>query len=488
MSGSRPLLSDRIHGKTVEERQEAGRAARQHMPRRVLGEYAPSPSRTDPVDIIVGQETDRVPALLPLRHQRMAANPFAFLRGAAAIMAADLGERPPSGLHTQLCGDAHLVNLGIFAGPDRSLVFDINDFDETAPGPFEWDVLRLATSFLVAAEEAGHSHSSAAGLPGIVATAYRDAMASFAGMPDLDVWYFRIDTALMHRWGRREGVRHTDQKLRTTEAAARSRSGWSAVKKLTHLENGVPRFNNQPPLLVSLSMEGEGRPVVEKMFDDYKETLLVDRQELLHRYTVVDVGHKVVGVGSVGLLAFVVLLQGRDVNDLLVLLAKQAVRSVLAPFTGLAVPTPPGRRVVTGQRVMQAASDAFLGWVDGPSGRSFYVRQLRDMKWSPDLTKMSSRAFRAYAALCGTALARAHARSGDAIAISSYLGSSTRFAESVTHFAVSYAHQNRSDFRAFTDAIACGRITAGDEAEGLGLIVDAKGNVVLGFAAQPSGG
>jgi len=224
------------------------------MPRRVLGEYAPSPSRTDPVDIIVGQETDRVPALLPLRHQRMAANPFAFLRGAAAIMAADLGERPPSGLHTQLCGDAHLVNLGIFAGPDRSLVFDINDFDETAPGPFEWDVLRLATSFLVAAEEAGHSHSSAAGLPGIVATAYRDAMASFAGMPDLDVWYFRIDTALMHRWGRREGVRHTDQKLRTTEAAARSRSGWSAVKKLTHLENGVPRFNNQPPLLVSLSM------------------------------------------------------------------------------------------------------------------------------------------------------------------------------------------------------------------------------------------
>jgi uncharacterized protein (DUF2252 family) len=452
------------------------------MPRRAIGEYAPSASRADPVDIVLAQETERVPALLPLRHQRMAANPIAFLRGAAAIMAADLGARPSTGLHTQLCGDAHLANLGIFAGPDRALLFDINDFDESAPGPFEWDVLRLATSFLVAAEEAGHSHSSAAGLPGIVATAYRDAMASFAGMADLDVWYFRIDAAFMHRWARREGVRNSDQKLRSTETAARSRSGWSAVKKMTHLDNGVPRFNNQPPLLVSLSMQGEGRPVVEKMFNDYKETLLVDRQELLHRYTVVDVGHKVVGVGSVGLLAFVVLLQGRDVNDLLVLQAKQAVGSVVAPFTGLAVPTPPGRRVVSGQRVMQAATDAFLGWVDGPTGRSFYVRQLRDMKWSPDLTTMGSQAFWAYAALCGTALARAHARSGDAIAISSYLGSSTRFAESVTLFAVSYARQNRADFHAFTAAIASGRITAGTEADGLGLRVDEEGNVV--FDAQ----
>jgi uncharacterized protein (DUF2252 family) len=486
MSASAPLLSDRIHGKTVEERQAAGRAARQQVSRRALGEFAPSASRKDPVDIIVGQETDRVPALLPLRHQRMAANPFAFLRGAAAIMAADLGARPSTGLHTQLCGDAHLANLGIFAGPDRSLVFDINDFDETAPGPFEWDVLRLATSFLVAAEEAGHSQSAAARLPGIVATAYRDAMASFAGMSDLDIWYFRIDTALMHRWGQREGIRNSDRALRSTEAAARSRSGWSAVKKLTHLDEGVPRFNNQPPLLMSLGMQGDGRPVVERMFQAYKETLLVDRQELLHRYSIVDVGHKVVGVGSVGLLAFVILLQGRDVNDLLVLQAKQAVSSVLAPFTGLTVPTPPGRRVVTGQRVMQAASDAFLGWVDGPNGRSYYVRQLRDMKWSPDLSRMSSRVYRAYAALCGTALARAHARSGDAIAISSYLGQSDRFAQSVTEFAWAYSQQNLADYAAFQEAIASGRITAGEEAEGLTLRVDPKGNVVLESHTQSS--
>lgn len=481
-------VTDRLHGMSVLERQEAGRSARKSLPRSALGEFTPPSTRPDPVEVIVGQEADRVPALLPLRHHRMAANPFAFLRGAAAVMATDLGARPSTGLHTQLCGDAHLANLGIFAGPDRALVFDINDFDETAPGPFEWDVLRLATSFFVAAVEAGHSESTAKALPGIVATAYRDAMTSFAGMADLDLWYFRIDTKLLHKWGEREGIRDTGRKLRTTEAAARARSGWSAVKKLTHLENGVPRFNNQPPLLVSLGMQGEDRGVVEKMFADYKETLLVDRQELLHRYTVVDVGHKVVGVGSVGLLAFVTLLQGRDTDDLLVLQGKEAVTSVLAPFTGLAVPTPPGHRVIAGQRVMQAASDAFLGWVDGPKGRSFYVRQLRDMKWSPDLTTMSRRAYRAYAALCGTALARAHARAGDAIAISSYLGTSDRFADSVTAFATAYAAQNLADFHAFTEAIASGRITAGTDADGLGLRVDVDGNVVLDAQGQPSAG
>jgi len=488
MPKERPPHSDPMHGRSVEEREAAGRAARQALSRGALGQFTPAPNRPDPVDVIVGQEADRVPALLPLRHQRMAENPFAFLRGAAAIMATDLGSRPSTGVHTQLCGDAHLANLGMFAGPDRSLVFDINDFDETAPGPFEWDVLRLATSFLVAAVEAGHPESSARGLPGIVATAYRDAMVSFAGMAELDMWYFRIDTKLLHRWGGREGVRDSARKLRTTEAAARARSGWSAVKKLTHLEDGVPRFNNQPPLLVSLGMRREDRGVVETMFADYKETLLVDRQELLHRYTIVDVGHKVVGVGSVGLLAFVTLLQGRDANDLLVLQAKQAVTSVLAPFTGLAVPTPPGRRVVSGQRVMQAATDAFLGWVDGPKGRSFYVRQLRDMKWSPDLSTMSRRAYRAYAALCGTALARAHARAGDPIAIASYLGTSDRFADSVTEFATAYSKQNLADFHAFTEAIRSGRITAGTEADGLGLRVDVDGNVVLDSQGQPTTG
>lgn len=418
-------------------------------------------------------------ALLPLRHHRMAANPFSFLRGAAAIMAADLGARPTTGLNTQLCGDAHLSNLGIFAGPDRALLFDINDFDETAPGPFEWDVMRLATSFLVAARQAGHPAKFGATLPGIVASSYHEAMASFALKKDLDMWYFRIDTNLMRRWAERDGVRGSGRRLRSTEQAARARSGWSAVQKLTHLENGVPRFNNQPPLLVSLGMQSDARPIVEKMFNSYKDTLGVDRRELLHRYTVVDLGHKVVGVGSVGLLAFVVLLQGRDESDLLVLQAKQAVTSVLAPFTELAVPEPPGRRVVTGQQVMQAASDAFLGWVDGPNGRSFYVRQLRDMKWAPDPLMMNRSAYEGYAALCGTALARAHARSGDAIAISAYLGTSTRFAESVTQFAQAYAVQNDRDYQEFCEAIAAGRIAVGEDAEGLRLEVNASGHVEL---------
>lgn len=418
-------------------------------------------------------------ALLPLRHHRMAANPFAFLRGAAAVMAVDLGARPTTGLNTQLCGDAHLSNLGIFAGPDRALLFDINDFDETAPGPFEWDVMRLATSFLVAARQAGHPAKFGATLPGIVASSYQEAMASFALKKDLDMWYFRIDTNLMRRWAERDGVRGSGRRLRSTEQAARARSGWSAVQKLTHLENGVPRFNNQPPLLVSLGMQSDARPIVEKMFNAYKDTLGVDRRELLHRYTVVDLGHKVVGVGSVGLLAFVVLLQGRDESDLLVLQAKQAVTSVLAPFTKLAVPEPPGRRVVTGQQVMQAASDAFLGWVDGPNGRSFYVRQLRDMKWAPDPLAMNRSAYEGYAALCGTALARAHARSGDAIAISAYLGTSTRFAESVTQFAQAYAVQNDRDYQEFCEAIAAGRITVGEDAEGLRLEVNVSGHVEL---------
>lgn len=479
MSESPKLFSDLIHGHNVEERTSAGRAARSEVPRSRLGDYSTPGDRRDPVQILTAQETHRVAELLPLRHQRMSANSFAFLRGAAAVMAADLGSRPNTGLHVQLCGDAHMSNLGIFAGPDRSLVFDINDFDETAPGPFEWDVFRLATSFQVAALEAGHSTKVSCSLPRIVATAYRDSMARFATMNYLDIWYYRIDSELLRNWAERVDKTSAIKKLNKTEASARSRDRWSAVRKLTHVVDGTRSFNHQPPLLTSLGLEGQTAPVVEQMFDEYKASLQIDRQELLHRYRVVDVGHKVVGVGSVGLLAFVVLLEGRDSEDVLVLQVKEAVDSVISQFTGLHSAEPSGKRVVTGQQLIQASSDAFLGWVVGPRGRSYYVRQLRDMKWSPDPLNMSVKDYLTYAELCGTALARAHARAGDPVAISAYMGTSEKFARSIAEFADAYVAQNARDFAAFTEAITSDRLPSAEDNVELGLAIDPEGNVVV---------
>jgi uncharacterized protein (DUF2252 family) len=471
-------------GGSVADRGDFGKAARKRMPRRAIGDYHPAHHRADPVSIIEAQEVGRVEELLPLRHQRMGASPFAFLRGAAAVMAADLGSRPSTGVHVWSCGDAHLANLGIFAGPDRSLLFDINDFDETAPGSFEWDVLRLGTSFQVAAQEAGLAKSSARSLPGIMASAYRDAITHFAAMTELDVWYYRLDSSQMEAWAQQADSAQATKALRRTEAEARARDGWSAVRKLTHIENGRRVFNNDPPLLVSFGLEHANWRIVQQMFDDYRSSLAPDRQMLLNRYRLIDIGHKVVGVGSVGLLAWVILLQGRDDNDLLVLQVKQAVNSVLQPLTDLPVPEPHGRRVVTGQVLMQAASDAFLGHVTGSKGRSFYVRQLRDMKWSPDLAAMNQAGYRAYAQLCGLALARAHSRAGDPVAISGYLGASDAFPDAVAAFANAYAKQNLEDYRKFTEAIRSGRLAASTEDAGLQLKIQPDGSVTLGTPAK----
>lgn len=416
------MISIGMHrSSSVTERAAFGKATRQVRRRSSIGEYTPGPNRTDPVQVLAQQETDRVPDLLPLRHQRMSQNPFAFLRGAAAIMANDLGAMPNTGLTVQLCGDAHLSNLGLFAGPDRRLVFDLNDFDETNPGPFEWDVQRLATSFQVAAKTAGHSAEFASSLPQVVANAYRTAMTAFSGMNDLDLWYYRIDAGLLQQWARDAGVKAGEKAVRKTTAAAESKDRWSAVSKLTEIVDGRRRFKDEPPLLVSLTVDERSRDVISGMFEHYQSELLVDRAHLLTRYHWIDAGHKVVGVGSVGLLAFVLLLQGRDENDLLVLQMKQAVRSVLEPFTTSSALPSPGQRVVAGQRITQAATDAFLGHTEGPD-RSYYVRQLRDMKWSPDPLSMTTDEYTAYAGLCGAALARAHARSGDSVAIAAYLG------------------------------------------------------------------
>ena len=472
-------LSDYVHGLGVAERAARGRAARKTRARRDLGIVADL--QRDPCAILSAQEQVRVPNLVSLRHQRMGADPFAFLRGSAAVMAADLRSQPTTGLMTQLCGDAHLANLGMFAGPDRRIIFDINDFDETAPGPFEWDVLRLATSFAVAATATGHQRALATELPAIVATAYQQAMAMFSSMNDLDVWYYRIDTDLMRRWAREwASGKAAERAVTESEAQARSRDRWSAVRSLTYLDGDRRRFKSRPPLLTPLEADPEVRSVVGMMFHAYRSTLQPDRRELLGRYFVIDVGHKVVGVGSVGLLAFVLLLQGRDDDDLLVLQVKQAVDSVLDDPVGAMGGHEHGKRVVVGQQLMQAASDSFLGWVDGPRGRSFYVRQLRDMKQSADLTTMRPDGYRAYARLCGMALARAHARAGDSVAIAAYLGSSTAFAKGVTAFALEYAERNDEDYRAFRAGVADGRLV---KPSGDGILphlrVEEDGSVLL---------
>lgn len=474
-----PPLSAQVHGKTVDERETRGKAARSMCSRAQLGEFEPAADRPHAWQILESQESVRVPELLPLRHSRMAQNPFAFMRGAAAVMAHDLGQRPNSGLNVQMCGDAHLSNLGLFAGPDRRLLFDINDFDETLRGPFEWDVLRLASSFPIAAQLAGHGAAFAQTLPAIVASAYQDAMGNYSRMSDLDVWYYRLDTDQLRSWANKD--EQAIHALHTTEKRARAKDRWSAVRSLTEVTPYGRRFKNQPPLLVSLGEDPARIPVVMDMFDKYLSTLLPDRSELLGRYHVVDVGHKVVGVGSVGLLAFVLLLQGRDDDDLLVIQIKEAVGSVYEPFVDHTPAAPHGRRVVLGQQLMQAASDAFLGWVDGPNGRAFYVRQLRDMKWSPDPARMTKRAYSTYAALCGAALARAHARAGDAIAISAYIGSSTKFADSVARFAQSYQRQNDADYAEFMDRVHAGDISlATNEGDNLKVHLSDQGHVVVG--------
>jgi uncharacterized protein (DUF2252 family) len=457
-------LPDTVRTETVAEREARGREARKARPRSGLGAYAPAPDRPDPVALLGQQEVARVQALLPLRHSRMSASAFAFYRGGAAIMATDLGALPNSGLVTQLCGDAHLSNFGVFAAPDRSLVFDVNDFDETHPGPFEWDVLRLATSFVLAGMDNGLTRADQEAAAVASAQAYRSQMQVYAGMSDLAIWYDRVDVASIMQLSREQGI-NREKQMAKAAAKARSRTSWSAIEKMTEVVDGQRRFLDLPPLLMPVPMEGRLRVVREQILDQYRSTLPHDRKQLLLDYRAIDMAHKVVGVGSVGLLAFVLLMQGRDPDDLIVLQAKQAVASVLEPFTAPSKYTLAGERVVAGQQLMQAASDIFLGWVRGEGGRDFYVRQLRDMKFSPDPASFTPEMLRGYALLCGRTLARAHARAGDSVAISGYLGTSDKFDKGVRDFALEYSGQVESDYAAYTKAIADGSVSLGDAAE-----------------------
>ena len=461
---------------SLEQRQTKGRVARAETPPDRVSGWEPAADRADPVALLTGQETSRVQELVPVRHTRMAATAFTFYRGAALVMAADLAGLPRSGLDVQLCGDAHLSNFGLFAAPDRSVIFDVNDFDETNPGPFEWDVLRLATSFVLAARDNGLSAKAGRAAAEAAASSYRQAMAEFAGKREIEIWYDRIDVGGLVGAVRdspsgkgKSGAKRKANAEAVVEggaAKARLRDAWSAIEKITEVVDGRRRFRDDPPLLMRLNIAPDAAALINALFREYRATLQDDRQELLKRYEIIDMGHKVVGVGSVGLLAFVMLLRGRDENDLMVLQVKQAQASVLEEYTRKSAFTKHGHRVVTGQRLMQAASDSFLGWIDGPAGRSFYVRQLRDMKWSPDPASLNTKRIGRYAALCGHTLARAHARSGDSIAISAYLGTGKSFDKAVSAFAESYANQTEQDFASFTDAIASGRLSAHEDDSG----------------------
>lgn len=436
-------------------RADRGRAARKRVPRSAHATWIPSVDRPDPVAVLERQGRDRLQELLPIRYGRMAASPFAFLRGAAAVMAADLAAGPHTGLTVQLCGDAHLLNFGLYASPERALLFDLNDFDETFPGPFEWDVKRLAASAAVAARENGHSEAKAHRAALEATAAYRAAMRRLARMGELDVWYERIDAdSLLPLVRSARHRRHVESSL----TRARRRTSLQALGKLTEDVDGRRRIVHDPPLLEPAGAADMAS--LRKIFSDYRSTLSEERRLLLDRYRFVDAARKVVGVGSVGMRCFIVLLAGRDVDDLLFLQIKEARKSVLEEHLPHGPYVHPGRRVVMGQRLLQAASDIFLGWMSGPQGRAFYWRQLRDMKGSADVAGMAPADLLAYARLCGTALARAHARSGDRIAIAAYLGTADTFDRAVADFALTYAAQTVTDHASLCAAVAAGVLPA----------------------------
>ena len=448
----------KIHA-PLKEREEQGRAARQLVPRRTLGEWDPATAERDPVAVLEQQAESRVTELVPIRHGRMAISPFAFFRGGAAIMAADLATAPTTEILVQACGDAHVDNFGKFATPERNIVFDINDFDETVPGPWEWDVKRLCASLHIVAEARGYDDAAARDLVTTAARAYRQRMTGFAHMRTLDLWYDRIhvDDVIAHFPKRSRATMH-----RTVRKAER-KGHVRALDKLTVDVDGHLRFAENPPLMVHITATGHDMDELGPMITQYRESLSDERRELFDRFHVVDVARKVVGVGSVGTRCWVVLLEGPDhrEGDRLVLQVKEAQASVLEAHSGSSTLGHHGRRVVVGQRLTQAASDLFLGWTGSPiSGREYYVRQLWDVKGQGDVLTMDDTTLSYYGALCAWALARAHARTGDASQITAYLGGSTRFDDAIARFAASYAETNRRDYDAFLDAIATGRIPA----------------------------
>jgi uncharacterized protein (DUF2252 family) len=474
--------STKVPHLSVDDRRARGLEARDRAPLSSHTEWAPATDRPDPVGLLHDQNLTREPDLVPVRHGRMLVSPFTFYRGAATIMAADLDGTPTAGLQVQLCGDAHLSNFGAFASPERRLLFDLNDFDETLPGPFEYDVKRLAASFMIAGRNNGVGKADARAVTLASVAAYRGAMASFAAMGTLAIWYAHLDedqllggvqsaTAEGKKTSKKQAkaVKQVGKNVRKGAAKARTRDSLQALSKLGERVDGQYRIVSQPPIVVpardlqttyGLSADQMERAIREQ-YRGYRASLRDDQRQLLERFQFVDMARKVVGVGSVGTRAFIVLLQGRDQQDPLFLQVKEATRSVLEGHLRKSRYKQPGERVVRGQRMMQAASDIFLGWTKGvQDDRYFYWRQLRDMKASAEVETMTPVALALYAQICGWTLARAHARSGDPIAIAAYLGEDDQFDRSISDFAKRYADQNELDYQAFADAVRSGRLDA----------------------------
>jgi uncharacterized protein (DUF2252 family) len=506
------MATEQIAHPSVDEREAKGLGARDRAELSSHTKWKAAADRPDPVALLAEQDTTREPDLVPVRHGRMMVSPFTFYRGAAKIMAADLKDTPVAGLNAQLCGDAHLSNFGAFASPERVLLFDLNDFDETLPGPFEYDVKRMAASFEIAARNNGFSKADTRAATLASVRAYREAMASFAQMGTMDIWYAHLDedelragirnvvagTAKQERGAKKadradkqakapkkqekraakaenadreeeKAAKTAGKRAEKTLAKAHTRDSLQALSKLCEQVDGKYRIVSQPPIVVpardlaatyGLSPD-EVLPAILEQFRAYRATLQDDRRQLLERFEIVDAARKVVGVGSVGTRAFIVLLQGRDANDPLFLQIKEATASVLEPYVGKSRYRQHGERVVQGQRMMQAASDIYLGWTKGLDvKRNFYWRQLRDMKGSAVVEAMIPLGLTYYAGICGWTLARAHARSGDPIAIAEYLGDSDAFDKSITDFSERYADQNEKDYEEFVHAVRSGRLEA----------------------------
>ena len=457
-------------GLSPAQRAELGKAARKLTPRSAHAAWEAPPDRADPVEILERQAADRLADLVPLRYARMGASAFTFYRGGAAIMAADLARTPVSGFWVQACGDAHLSNFGAFASPRRDLVVDINDFDETLPGPWEWDLKRLAASLEIAGRDRGFDRRQRRAIATAAAREYRTAMRRLAELTNLDIWYLRVELAMLREQMSPDASKRELKTFDRTVAKAQRKTRMRAFSKLTEVVDGELRIASDPPVLVPIEQvfDVELAEVAEQriraVLDEYRETLSPDRRHLLDRYRYVHTARKVVGVGSVGTRAWIALFVGRDEGDPLFLQVKEAQTSVLEPYAAPSQYPHQGERVVEGQRLTQSASDILLGWLTatGPDDvkRDFYVRQLWDQKGSAVIEMMSPDGMERYARVCGAILARAHARSGDPIAIAAYLGSGPVMDEAIGEFAAAYADQNERDFAALEDAVASGRVEA----------------------------
>jgi uncharacterized protein (DUF2252 family) len=471
----KPGSSSAVPHLSVTERVARGRTTRSECPRTSHADFELASGR-DPVAILEAQGTSRVPELVPLRYGRMLVSPFTFYRGAAAVMANDLASAPRTGLHVQLCGDAHLANVGAFASPERKLVLDLNDFDETLPGPFEWDVKRLATSFEIAGRDRNFADMQRRKAVLNAVRSYREWIRKLADMSNLDVWYAHLDVDAIEKQLREQRDRRQMKTVAHSVTKARTKDSLKAFAKLTTEVDGERRIISDPPLIVPIGelAEEAGLPAdriidgLHDLFRKYRRTLQPDRRHILEQFRWLDVARKVVGVGSVGTRCWIVLLVGRDDDDPLFLQVKEAQASVLEPYLGKSAYANHGQRIVIGQRLMQSASDIFLGWVHAEEAldgvpRDFYFRQLWDWKASVDLDAILPRGLEIYGEVCGFLLARAHARSGDRVAIASYLGKGDAFDQALLEFATTYANQNERDHAALREAADKDRIAVEEE-------------------------